>query len=589
MTFLEEATLLLGAAVVFVPIFKRLGLGSVLGYLAAGVLLGPTGFALVGEANELMHFAEFGVVMLLFLIGLELEPSRLWRLRNDVFGAGGLQVVVTTALVFGVLLAFGLSWQASAVLGGSLALSSTAFALQLLNERKEMALPHGRTGFAILLFQDLAVIPMLAALPLLATHTAAGEGGSPWLAFGLSVGTIAGVILAGKFVLKPVLRIVAATRNHELSVALALLLVLGTAALMHAVGISMALGAFLAGVVLADSEYRHELEANVAPFQGLLLGLFFMTVGMAADFRTVAGNPAIIIGGALGLVALKIVVLFGIGRLFKLGGDSCVRLALTLSQGGEFAFVLLSVSAADGIIAPEILNIAIVVITISMALTPILIMAYDAYAKRKRSAQDAPAYEMSGYEDNPVIVAGFGRYGQMVGRMLGMMNIPFTALEANPTHVDFVRKFGNKVYYGDAARLDLLRAAKADKASIFVIAVDDVEASVAIAEKVRESFPHLKIYGRARNRPHAFALQAMEISDVRRETFASAIETGQAVLEGLGIDSGSAARAAQRFREHDEDLLQRQFSMRDDEEKLLETTREAAKRLEGLFKRDDAA
>ncbi|MEO0812951.1 MAG: monovalent cation:proton antiporter-2 (CPA2) family protein, partial [Myxococcota bacterium] len=339
MTFLEEATLLLGAAVVFVPIFKRLGLGSVLGYLAAGVLLGPTGFALVGEANELMHFAEFGVVMLLFLIGLELEPSRLWRLRNDVFGAGGLQVVVTTALVFGVLLAFGLSWQASAVLGGSLALSSTAFALQLLNERKEMALPHGRTGFAILLFQDLAVIPMLAALPLLATHTAAGEGGSPWLAFGLSVGTIAGVILAGKFVLKPVLRIVAATRNHELSVALALLLVLGTAALMHAVGISMALGAFLAGVVLADSEYRHELEANVAPFQGLLLGLFFMTVGMAADFRTVAGNPAIIIGGALGLVALKIVVLFGIGRLFKLGGDSCVRLALTLSQGGEFAFV----------------------------------------------------------------------------------------------------------------------------------------------------------------------------------------------------------------------------------------------------------
>lgn len=589
MDFLEEATLLLGAAVVFVPIFKRLGLGSVLGYLAAGVLLGPTGFGLVGEAQELMHFAEFGVVMLLFLIGLELEPARLWRLRADVFGAGALQVGATAVLLAGGLLLFGSSWQLATVLGGSFALSSTAFALQLMNERRELARPHGRTGFAILLFQDLAVIPMLAALPLLATHDSEVSEGSPWISVAISVATIVGVILVGKFVLKPVLRIVAATRNHELSVALALLVVLGTAALMHAVGISMALGAFLAGVVLADSEYRHELEANVAPFQGLLLGLFFMTVGMSADFRMLAGNPVVVVAGALTLVLVKMMVLYGIGRFFRLSGDSSFRLAITLSQGGEFAFVLLTVAGEDGIVADAVLNLSIVVVTISMALTPIFIIAYDWFARRREQGAAAPEFEMTGYEDTPVIVAGFGRYGQMVGRMLRMMSIPFTALEVNPTHVDFVRRFGNKVFYGDAARLDLLRAAKADKASVFVIAVDDVEASTAIAKIVRESFPHLKIYGRARNRPHAHALRAIGLEDVRRETFASAIETGQAVLEGLGVDSGSAARAALRFREHDEDLLNRQYVVRNDEDKLVETAKEAAARLEGLFERDDAA
>lgn len=587
MSTLSTAAAVLGAALVFVPLFKRLGFGSVLGYLAAGALLGPTGFDLFGHPEEVMHFAELGVVLLLFLIGLELEPSRLWAMRVQVFGVGTAQVVGTGAILAGVLALTGASAAAAILVGFGLALSSTAFAVQVMRERGELAHPHGRAGFAILLLQDLAVIPLLAMIPWFAPS--ADAEGSGLMAVAQALGAVGLVIGIGRTVLRHAFRIIARTGNRELSVALALFVVLGTAALMAAVGLSMALGAFIAGIVLANSEYRHELEANLAPFEGLLLGLFFMSVGMTADVRTAWDAPGLLLGATAGLVALKAAVLYGLGRGSGLCPPSAVKLAATLSQGGEFGFVLFTAAAQAGAIPGQLAYRALIVVTLSMIATPAMLAAADALARRLTEAQPDRPFDVSGYEENPVIVAGFGRYGQMVGRTMWMLHVPFTALEIDPNHLDFVRSFGNDVRYGDASRLELLHAAKADAAKVLVIAVDDVEASVAIARLAREHFPHLKVLARARNRPHALALTDAGVEDVRRETLASALETTTATLRALGVDAAEAQRIVDRFRDHDEETLRRQAAVWTDDAKVIETARESAVRLRQLFERDEVA
>ncbi len=587
MTLLPTVTALLAAALVTVPLFKRLGLGSVLGYLAAGVVLGPTGFDLFGHPEELMHFAEFGVVMLLFLIGLELEPERLWGMRNAVFGVGTAQVVVTGLVIGLALVAFGVEVRVAGVLGSGLALSSTAFALQILRERRELALDHGRAGFSILLFQDLAVIPMLAVLSLLAP----GEGsGVPW--WQTTVLVIAGIgalIVAGRFLLRPVFRVVASTGHQELSVALALFVVVGTAWLMTQIGLSMALGAFLAGLLLANSEYRHELESNLAPFEGLFLGLFFMSVGMTADVRTALQEPLLLLGATAALLTVKFGVLYGLGRFSGLSNVAAQRLGVTLSQSGEFAFVLFSVAASEGLLSEAIVDRALVVVTMSMVATPILLALHDRLANVSDVPQPDEMLDSSHYEESPVIIAGFGRYGQMVGRTLQMVHIPFTAIDIDPIHIDFVRRFGNRVDYGDASRMELLRAAKADQAKLVVIAVDDPGASVAIAKMVKRSFPHLKVLARARNRPNAFALMEAGVDDVRRETFASALEAAVQTLVHLDFDPREAERIVAMFRQHDEETLQKQAAVWGDDAKMIETAQEAADRLRGLFESDAKA
>lgn len=588
MTLLPSMTALLAAALITVPLFKRLGLGSVLGYLAAGIVLGPTGFDLFGHPEEIMHFAEFGVVLLLFLIGLELEPERLWSMRTSVFGVGAAQVIITGLILGLALLAFGVDVRVAGVVGSGLALSSTAFALQLLRERKEMTLEHGRMGFSVLLFQDLAVIPMLAMLAFLAP--AGDPNPAPWWqSLLLIVGGIGGLVLAGRFLLRPVFRIVASTGIRELSVALALFVVLGTAWLMSQIGLSMALGAFLAGLLLANSEYRHELESNLAPFEGLLLGLFFMSVGMTANVRTALQEPGLLIGATIGLLVVKFAVLYGLGRAAGLSNLGSQRLGLTLSQSGEFAFVLFSVAATEGILSEVVEDRALVVVTMSMVATPLLLALHDRLVRTSSDVASPDDFTYTGYEDNPVIIAGFGRYGQMVGRTLQMIHIPFTAIDIDPIQIDFVGRFGNRVDYGDASRAELLRAAKADSAKVIVIAVDDPEASVAIARMVKREFPHLKILARARNRPNAFALIEAGADDVRRETFATALETTTQMLLHLDIDAKDAERIVSRFRQHDEETLQRQAEVWGDDEKVIETAQEAAERLRGLFENDTAA
>jgi len=587
-TLLPSMTVLLAAALFTVPLFKRLGLGSVLGYLAAGMVLGPTGFDLFGHPEEIMHFAEFGVVMLLFLIGLELEPERLWAMRTSVFGVGTAQVVLTGLVIGGALVALGLDLRVAGVVGFALALSSTAFALQLLRERRELAVDHGRMGFSILLFQDLAVIPMLAMLSFLAP--AGDVDPAPWWqSLLIVVAGLGGLVLAGRFLLRPLFRIVASTGIQELSVAMALFVVVGTAWVMTQTGLSMALGAFLAGLLLANSEYRHELESNLAPFEGLLLGLFFMSVGMTADVRTALQEPGLLLGATAGLLVVKFGVLYGLGRFAGLSNLASQRLGVTLSQSGEFAFVLFSVAVSEGVVPEVIEDRALVVVTLSMVATPLLLALHDRLTRSAGDESSPDDFQYTGYDENPVIIAGFGRYGQMVGRTLRMMHIPFTAIDVDPIHIDFVRRFGNRVDYGDASRVELLRAAKADSARIIVIAVDDPEASVAIAKMVRRSFPHLKILARARNRPNAFALLEVGVDDVRRETFATALETATQMLIHLDFDPVEAEKIVARFRQHDEETLALQAEVWGDDQKVIETAQEAANRLRGLFESDSAA
>ncbi|MCG8696215.1 MAG: monovalent cation:proton antiporter-2 (CPA2) family protein [Minwuiales bacterium] len=588
MSLLMQSAIYLCAAVVAVPLSKRLGLGAILGYLAAGIIIGPGGLGLIGHVEDVLHFAEFGVVLLLFVIGLELQPSRLWSLRRSVFGLGGAQVLITGgALAVGGLL-FGLGLQTAILVGLILALSSTAFGLQILAEKKQLPTRHGRVAFAILLFQDLAVIPLLALIPVL------GGSGGETAEGGVLLGTlkvvlaIAVLVVGGRYLLRYVVRAVAAARTPEVFTAMALLTVIAAALLMEEIGLSAALGAFLAGVLLADSEYRHEFEADIEPFKGLLLGLFFIAVGMSVNVGLIVAQPLAVVGLVLGLLAIKGAVLFGIARASGLNNASARKLAVVLPQGGEFAFVLFAVAVTAGTIAQNVSDLLIVVVSLTMAATPLAVALNDTIEKRTAGKSDEPTYEKPAPEENQVIIAGFGRFGQIAGRILRAKKIPFTALEISAEQVDFVKRFGNKVYYGDASRLDLLRAAKADQAVAFVLAIDDVEASLRTAETVKRHFPNLTIYARARNRQHAHRLIDLDVKIIRRETFHSSLELTREVLKGLGFTDSDATRSIETFRDHDVRRLHEQYPLRSDEEKMIIHARQTAEELEQLFEEDAA-
>jgi len=584
---LPQAAVFFAAAVIVVPIFRKLGLGAVLGYLAAGALIGPFGFKLINDVEAIMHFAEFGVVLLLFIIGLELQPSRLWTFRNTVFGLGGAQVLISGLVIGAVALMTGSGIAAAAVIGVALALSSTAFVLQTLAERGELKDRHGRVAFAILLFQDIAAIPMLAIVPLLAVGAAA-EGDTPAYLTALKVaGVLAAVVVGGNYLLRPVLRAVAATRTPELFTATALLIVCGTALLMDSVGISMALGAFLAGMLLANSEYRHQLEADIEPFKGLLLGLFFISVGMALNLGLLSHSPGVVGLLVAGLLAAKGIIVYGLGRLWGLNHRSAKSLGLALPQGGEFAFVIFAAAVAAGVMAKDMEELMVLVVSLSMAATPALSLAND-WLTRGFVPPQAEPYHVAPPDDHPVIIAGFGRFGQIVGRILAARRIPFTALDASAAHVDFVKKFGNEIYYGDASRLDLLRAAKADTAKVFVLAIDDVEASLRTAETVVKHFPHLKVYARARNRQHAYRLMDLGVTMLRRETILSSLDLAREVLLGLGMAPAEAAKTVATFQAHDERRLFEHYTHYNDEEKMRSLAKAGARELEEMFARDAA-
>ena len=584
MALMGHAAIFLATAVVIVPLFQRLKLGAVLGYLAAGAIIGPWGLGLIGEAQETLDFAELGVVLLLFLVGLELEPSRLWALRQPVFGLGGAQVLVTGLALTGIAHGFDFSWQAAVVIGFGLAMSSTAIVLAWLGERGELSSPSGRRAFAILLFQDLAVIPLIALLPLLAPEKTGMESG--WLLAAKGGAAIVLVIVVSRVLIRPALKLIARFGGREVFTAAALLVVIGAALLMEAIGLSMSLGAFLAGVLLADSEFRHELEADVEPFKGLLLGLFFMAVGMSANLALFRAHPFAVLGVAVGMMAFKALLLYGIMRIAREDNADAQRIAGLLSQGGEFAFVLFTVAQTTGILAAETSQFLVLAVTISMLLAPLTFVAHERLLERWLARRQPPEFDLIDGPGNPVIIAGYGRYGQIVSRVLRMAGIPFTAIEVSYQQVDFVRRYGNKVYYGDASRLELLESARARDAKLFVLAIDDVEASVKTAALVRRHFPDLPILARARNRVHYYRLRDLDIEAAERETFRSSLETARQALEVLGIETAQAARAVELFRKHDLQQLDIQYAVRQDEEQLIQTATQAAAQLQELFESD---
>ncbi|MEP6658106.1 MAG: monovalent cation:proton antiporter-2 (CPA2) family protein, partial [Betaproteobacteria bacterium] len=557
------------------------------GYLAAGALIGPWGLRLIGDVETTLAFAELGVVLLLFLVGLELEPSRLWALRRPVFGLGGAQVVIT-GLVLALLASWtGLAWQGALIAGLGLAMSSTALVLSSLAEREALDTPHGRNAFAILLFQDLAVIPLLALLPLLADVAGPGAGG--WAMAAKGMAAIATVVVASRLVVRPVLKVVARYGGQEVFTAAALLVVIGAALLMEAIGLSMSLGAFLAGVLLADSEFRHELEADVEPFKGLLLGLFFIAVGMSANLTLLVQRPLTVLGLAVGLMTVKALLLGVIMRLSGSPAETSQRVAVSLAQGGEFAFVLFAAAGGLGVFTPETSQLLVLVVTISMLLAPLSFVVHERLIERWLERTREPEFDTIDGPGTPVIIAGYGRFGQIVSRVLRMGAIPFTVLEASYQQVDFVRKFGSKVYYGDASRLDLLKAARAGQAKLFILAIDDVEASMRAANVVRKHFPQLPILARARNRVHYFRLRDLGIQVIERETFQSSLEIAHQALLRSGFGRDAAERAIRFFERHDRQQLDAQYAVHQDEAQLIQTSMQASAQLQELFEADPAS
>ncbi len=587
MISLAQTMILLAAAVVAVSLFRFARLSSILGYVAAGLVIGPWGLNLIGDIGRITRVSEFGIVLLLFIIGLELQPTRLWVMRRLVFGLGAAQVLSCTLLLGLLAWAWGQPPAAAAVIGFGLSLSSTPLVLQVLAERGQLKTQYGRSAFGILLFQDLAVLPVLAVLPLLSPQGDAHPAGGAGLALVKLVVVVAAVIIGGRLLLRPALRLVAKVRVSEVFTAAALLTVIATTLLANLAGLSASLGAFIAGVLLADSEFRHELEADLEPFKGLLLGLFFVCVGMAANLGLMKSEPLMLLVLTATFLAVKIAAVTALGKLARQKGDVARRLAFVLPAGGEFAFVLFTLAAGERLLDKQTADLLVLAVTLSMMLGPLLLIAYEAVARRWLTPATAP-YDAIDEHDIPVIIAGFGRFGQIVARVLRVKGLPFTALDSNQTAVDFVRRFGNKVYYGDASRLDLLRAAGAATAQVLVIAVDDTEASVRIATLVREQFPRLKIFARARNRQHAFALMDAGVRNVIRETYASSLEMAGSVLEALGESPAAAREAVRRFRTHDEATLEAQYAVKEDQVKFAATTLAAAQQLERLFEADQA-
>lgn len=571
----------LAAAVFAVPAAKKFGLGSILGYLMAGAIIGPPGVAIFSDVKELLHVSEFGVVFLLFVIGLELKPARLWVMRRSVFGLGGVQVVLTTLLFAGCLALFDLPFVLCLVLGFTLCLSSTAFALQYLGERSQLGTDYGRAAFAILLFQDVAAIPVLAVLPLVFASLQTESQVPPWV----GVLVVAAILAFGRKLTQPIFRMVAGTQSREVFTAVTLLLVLGVAALMQEVGLSMALGSFLVGVLLSDSEYRHELETDIEPFKGLLLGLFFMSVGMTLNTGLLIENPGRVLGLLCGFLIVKWVSLFVTAKIFKVSNQGARHLAFVIVQGSEFGFVLVALLLQGKIISVEMGDLVVLTISLSMAVTPLLGMLNERVLSRAFQPPPKPFDEIK--DEHPeVIIAGLGRVGQIFSRVLRLKDIPFTALEQDPEQVDVLRRFGNAVYYGDASRLDLLEKAGAKQARYFVLAIDDVESSVRTAEIVRKTYPHLKIYARARNRQHAFRLLDLGIQTMERETFWSSVKMVEDLLVDWGENPESVRRTLEKFVAHDIEMLNGQFQRRHDQDAMINYSRLTSQQLVEVMKDD---
>ncbi|MCJ7799504.1 MAG: glutathione-regulated potassium-efflux system protein KefC, partial [Polaromonas sp.] len=579
-SWLTNSAIYLAAAVIAVPLAKKLGLGSIIGYLAAGIAIGPWGLGLVTNVQDILHFAEFGVVLMLFLVGLELEPQRLWSLRQPIFGWGSAQLLGCTALLTGAAMALGVGWQTALVAGLGLALSSTAIALQAIGERHLMGTSSGQAGFSILLFQDVAAIPILALLPLLgaAATAAQNEAAAPYhttLEAIKIIAVIGGIILGGRLLLRPLLRWIANSGTPEIFTAASLLLVVGIAAVMQQVGLSMALGAFLAGVLLAESEYRRELETDIEPFKGLLLGLFFIAVGMSIDFGVLWQSPGLMAAILFGFLGLKLLLIYGLATLMKVPYQERPVFALLLAQGGEFAFVVFQAAAGARVFSVETASLLIGAVALSMLISPLLLLAVDKlllprYAKGKKPA----LREMSEPQEAPVIIAGFGRYGQIVGRMLLTQGIAPTVLDHDAEMIETVRSFGYRVFYGDATRLDLLRKAGAANAKILVLSVDDMAQSLKIVDLVQQHFPQLSIVARARDVTHWNALRDRGVMRVERELFESSLRSARTVLELLGQPADGAQQAAERFRQHNLELFEKMYPHRKNREKVIAVARQ---------------
>jgi glutathione-regulated potassium-efflux system ancillary protein KefC len=584
---LQNALVYLLAAVVSVPIANRLGLGAVLGYLLAGIAIGPWGLGLIRGVQDILHFSEFGVVLLLFLIGLELEPKRLWAMRRPIFGGGGAQVLLVAAALTAAALLFGVNWKIALIASLGLSLSSTAIALATLDERNLMATPAGTAGFAILLFQDIAAIPMIAIVPLLGM--AAQDDSSNWVDVAQAIAVIAALVLGGRYLIRPVLRIIAKTELREIFTAFALLLVIAIAMLMQWVGLSMALGTFLAGVLLADSEYRHALESDLEPFKGLLLGLFFTAVGMSVDFAVFLAQPWRILGMVALFLLIKGAVLYLLSARLGIARSQRALFAFVLAQGGEFAFVVFGAAATARVFTPEVAAMLVVTVTLSMMATPLLLLLHDrVIAPAHAAAKKRPDDKMESNEDH-VIIAGFGRFGQIVGRLLHANGIDLTVLDHDPDQIDLLRRFGFKVFYGDATRIDLLHAAGAGHARALVLAIDDVEDSLKLVDAVRAAFPDLPILARARNVSHYYDLMDRGVTIIERETFESALLLGRRVMQHLGASAWQARQATMKFRAHTLKSLEDVYPYYRDQQQYVSMARQARDELEAMFARDAEA
>ncbi|MGF1721609.1 glutathione-regulated potassium-efflux system protein KefB [Vibrio kyushuensis] len=580
--FLQSSVIFLTAAVVAVPLAQRIGLGSVLGYLLAGVAIGPWGLGLISDVEDILHFAEFGVVLLLFLIGLELNPKKLWQMRGPILGLGGAQVLITTVIISLIVSAFDLSWQTSLVIGMGLALSSTAIALRVIEERGLAGGETGQSGFAVLLFQDVAVIPMLAILPILAGNTAGDWLDAIWM-----LGGVTALLVIGHFLLRPLFRYVVLSGVRELFTIAALLLVIGIALVMKQLGLSMALGTFLAGVLLAESEYRHELEIAIEPFKGLLLGLFFISVGMAANLGLLALEPMKVLLAVAALVFVKGWVLYLLARSFGIRAKARSKMSAILSQGGEFAFVIFTAATAEGLLSPEQLSFLLVVVSLSMVTTPILLMLQAKWFAKYLNQQESSTLSSDIINKEPrVIIAGFGRFGQVIGRLMYANKIKITVLESDASQIKLLRKFGYKVFYGDATQLDLLRAAGADKAEAIIICTDTPDEIIKIVDLCKQHFPKLKVLARARSRVEAYQLLSHGVDNYSRETFLGALDLGRQALTELGMHPYQAKRAEAHFRKLDNAMLKELLPQHSEDKQLALRAKEARKELEEIFGRE---
>ncbi len=587
--WLTDSLVYLAAAVIAVPLSRAVGLGSILGYLAAGIVIGPWGLGFVSNVEDILHFAEFGVVLMLFLIGLELEPRRLWSLRQPIFGWGSAQVLACAGLLFGAAWIAGVPWRTALAAALGLALSSTAIALQVLGERNLLPTSSGRAGFSILLFQDVAAIPILALLPLLGGVTDAQPTDSHRAMEALKiVGVIGGIILGGRLALRPLLRWIAKSRTPEIFTAAALLLVVAIAALMLVVGLSMALGAFLAGVLLAESEYRRELETDIEPFKGLLLGLFFIAVGMSIDFGVLARAPGVVALIVIALLVLKSLVIWGIAGPMGIELPERPVFTLLLAQGGEFAFVVFQAAAGAHVFPAETASLLIGAVAVSMLLTPLLLVAADRFLLPRLGDGKRALPEISQPQDAPVIIAGFGRYGQIIGRLLNAQGFVATVLDHDADMIEAARSFGYTVFYGDATRLDLLRTAGAETARVFVIAVDDIEQSLRIVDLVHENFPKLELVARARDVTHWNALRDRGVMRIEREVFESSLRSGRTVLEVLGMPAHAARQQAMRFRRHNLELFEKMYPHHRDRARMIAVVKAGRQQLEEQMARERA-